>query len=76
MEKALECGNVLLVEVVEDQAADGFHVLGGRALAVVAGLIARLGWRLRIKLESKREAKDIDDGGALRIVEEEQGRVI
>ena len=32
--------------------------------------------RLRIKLESKREAKDIDDGGALRIVEEEQGRVI
>jgi twitching motility protein PilU len=32
--------------------------------------------RLRIKLESKREAKNIDDGGALRIVEEEQGRVI
>jgi twitching motility protein PilU len=30
--------------------------------------------RLRIKLESKREAKNIDDGGALRIVEEEQGR--
>ena len=35
MEKALECGNVILVEVVEDQAADGFHVLGGRALEVV-----------------------------------------
>ena len=32
--------------------------------------------RLRIKLESKREAKDIDDGGALRIVDEEQGRVL
>src|SRR5512147_1685852 len=32
--------------------------------------------RLRIKLESKREAKNIDDGGSLRIVEEEQGRVI
>jgi twitching motility protein PilU len=32
--------------------------------------------RLRIKLESKREVKNIDDGGALRIVEEEQGRVI
>jgi Tfp pilus assembly ATPase PilU len=32
--------------------------------------------RLRIKLESKRENKNIDDGGALRIVEEEQGRVI
>src|SRR5690349_19535104 len=30
--------------------------------------------RLRIKLESKREAKNIDDGGALKIVEEEQGR--
>jgi twitching motility protein PilU len=30
--------------------------------------------RLRIKLESKRELKNIDDGGALRIVEEEQGR--
>ena len=27
--------------------------------------------RLRIKLESKREAKNIDDGGALHIVEEE-----
>src|SRR6187397_139389 len=32
--------------------------------------------RLRIKLESKRDTKNIDDGGALRIVEEEQGRVI
>ena len=32
--------------------------------------------RLRIKLESKREVKNIDDGGALRIVDEEQGRVI
>ena len=32
--------------------------------------------RLRIKLESKREVKNIDDGGALKIVEEEQGRVI
>jgi twitching motility protein PilU len=30
--------------------------------------------RLRIKLESKREQKALDDGGALRIVEEEQGR--
>src|SRR6516164_7250334 len=30
--------------------------------------------RLRIKLDSKREAKNIDDGGALKIVEEEQGR--
>jgi twitching motility protein PilU len=30
--------------------------------------------RLRIKLESKREQKSIDDGGALKIVEEEQGR--
>jgi twitching motility protein PilU len=31
--------------------------------------------RLRIKLESKREAKNIDDGGVLRIIEEEeQGR--
>jgi twitching motility protein PilU len=30
--------------------------------------------RLRIKLESKREQKHIDDGGALKIVEEEQGR--
>src|SRR5487761_2352371 len=32
--------------------------------------------RLRIKLESKRENKAIDDGGALRIVEEEDGRPI
>jgi twitching motility protein PilU len=31
--------------------------------------------RLRIKLESKRETKNLDDAGALRIVEEEgQGR--
>ena len=28
--------------------------------------------RLRIKLESKREIKNLDDGGTLRIVEEEQ----
>ncbi|HTV49546.1 MAG TPA: PilT/PilU family type 4a pilus ATPase [Steroidobacteraceae bacterium] len=33
--------------------------------------------RLRIKLESKREAKNVDDGGALHIVEEEQqGRTL
>jgi hypothetical protein len=32
--------------------------------------------RLRIKLESKREVKNIDDGGALHIVEEEEGRGI
>jgi twitching motility protein PilU len=32
--------------------------------------------RLRIKLESKRENKAIDDGGALKIVEEEDGRQI
>ena len=32
--------------------------------------------RLRIKLESKRENKAIDDGGALKIVEEEDGRPI
>lgn len=32
--------------------------------------------RLRVKLESKRENKNIDDGGALAILEEEQGRVI
>ena len=32
--------------------------------------------RLRIKLESKREVKNIDDGGALHIVEEEEGRSI
>jgi twitching motility protein PilU len=30
--------------------------------------------RLRIKLDSKREQKSVDDGGALKIVEEEQGR--
>jgi twitching motility protein PilU len=31
--------------------------------------------RLRIKLESKREAKNIDDGGALQIVDDgEEGR--
>ena len=30
--------------------------------------------RLRIKLESKREVKNVDDDGALRIVEEETGR--
>jgi twitching motility protein PilU len=30
--------------------------------------------RLRIKLESKREAKNIDDGGVLHIVEEDEGR--
>jgi len=29
--------------------------------------------RLRIKLDSKREAKNVDDGGLLKIVEEEQG---
>jgi twitching motility protein PilU len=29
--------------------------------------------RLRIKLDSKREQKNVDDGGSLRIVEEEQG---
>ena len=32
--------------------------------------------RLRIKLDSKREAKNIDDGGSLKIVEEEQGRTL
>ena len=32
--------------------------------------------RLRIKLESKRENKAIDDGGVLKIVEEEDGRPI
>jgi len=32
--------------------------------------------RLRIKLESKREMKAIDDGGVLKIVEEEDGRPI
>src|ERR1700748_3837183 len=30
--------------------------------------------RLRIKLESKRESKALDDGGALQIVEEDEGR--
>jgi len=30
--------------------------------------------RLRIKLESKREAKNLDDGGALEVVEEDHGR--
>jgi twitching motility protein PilU len=30
--------------------------------------------RLRIKLESKRETKSLDDGGALQIVEEDEGR--
>ena len=29
--------------------------------------------RLRIKLDSKREAKNVEDGGLLKIVEEEQG---
>jgi twitching motility protein PilU len=32
--------------------------------------------RLRIKLESKRENKNMDDGGALKIVEEDDGRPI
>ncbi len=32
--------------------------------------------RLRVKLESKRENKNIDDGGALAILEEERGGVI
>ncbi|MGH8270224.1 MAG: PilT/PilU family type 4a pilus ATPase, partial [Steroidobacteraceae bacterium] len=32
--------------------------------------------RLRIKLESKRENKAIDDGGALKIVEEQDGRTL
>src|ERR1700723_1956817 len=32
--------------------------------------------RLRIKLESKREVKNIDDGGALHIVKEDEGRGI
>ena len=30
--------------------------------------------RLRIKLESKRETKTVDDGAGLQIVEEEPGR--
>ena len=32
--------------------------------------------RLRVKLESKREVKNLDDLGSLHIVEEEQGRII
>jgi twitching motility protein PilU len=32
--------------------------------------------RLRVKLESKRDVKTVDDAGNLRIVEEEQGRTI
>src|SRR5471032_3262324 len=32
--------------------------------------------RLRVKLESKREVKNLDDVGSLHIVEEEQGRTI
>ncbi len=32
--------------------------------------------RLRIKLESKREMKSVEDDGTLRIVEEEQGRTL
>jgi twitching motility protein PilU len=32
--------------------------------------------RLRVKLESKREVKNVDDAGNLHIVEEEQGRTI
>ncbi|HEY6823351.1 MAG TPA: ATPase, T2SS/T4P/T4SS family, partial [Steroidobacteraceae bacterium] len=32
--------------------------------------------RLRIKLEGKREAKNIEEGAALHIVEEEQGRTL
>ena len=32
--------------------------------------------RLRVKLESKREVKNVDDVGSLHIVEEEQGRII
>jgi len=32
--------------------------------------------RLRIKLESKRESKVIDDGGALQIVEEDAAVVV
>ena len=30
--------------------------------------------RLRIKLEGKRESKNVEDAGALKMVEEEQGR--
>jgi twitching motility protein PilU len=32
--------------------------------------------RLRVKLESKREVKNVDDMGNLHIVDEEQGRTI
>jgi twitching motility protein PilU len=32
--------------------------------------------RLRVKLESKRDVKNVDDAGNLHIVEEEQGRTI
>jgi twitching motility protein PilU len=32
--------------------------------------------RLRIKLDSKREARNVDDGGSLKIVEEEQGHTL
>jgi twitching motility protein PilU len=32
--------------------------------------------RLRVKLESKREAKNLDDGGSLAILEEEKGKVL
>jgi twitching motility protein PilU len=32
--------------------------------------------RLRVKLESKREAKDVDDAGGLALLEEEQGKVL
>jgi twitching motility protein PilU len=32
--------------------------------------------RLRVKLESKREVKNVDDAGNLHIVEEEQGRTL
>jgi twitching motility protein PilU len=32
--------------------------------------------RLRVKLESKREAKDLEDGGSLAILEEDKGKVL
>jgi twitching motility protein PilU len=32
--------------------------------------------RLRVKLESKREAKNLDDGGSLAILEEDKGQVL
>jgi twitching motility protein PilU len=32
--------------------------------------------RLRVKLESKREAKNLDDGGSLAILEEDKGKVL